>query len=72
VELRERNHELESDVAKVARIGKREEVDFAEEVRTWAGIHIGDKLGKNGDYLLAFRDPGGAAIEPRLPVDNKN
>jgi hypothetical protein len=57
---------------KVARVGKREEIDFAEEVRTWAGIHIGDKLGKNGDYLLAFRDASGAALEPRLLVDNKN
>jgi hypothetical protein len=47
-------------------------MDFADEVRSWAGIHISDKLGKNGDYLLAFRDPSGAAIEPRLLVDNKN
>jgi hypothetical protein len=72
VELRERNHELESEMAKVARIGKREEMDFADEVRTWAGIHIGDKLGKNGDYLLAFRDPSGAALEPRILIDNKD
>ena len=70
--LRERNHELESEMAKVARVGKREEMDFAEEVRTWAGIHISDKLGKNGDYLLAYRDPSGAALEPRLLVDNKD
>jgi hypothetical protein len=59
-------------MAKVARVGKREEMDFADEVRTWAGIHIGDKLPKNGDYLLAFRDHGGAPLEPRLLVDNKN
>ncbi|HEY4843490.1 MAG TPA: hypothetical protein VIH78_16095 [Terriglobales bacterium] len=71
-ELRERNHELESQMAKVARVGKREEMDFAEEVRTWAGIHISDKLGKNGDYLLAFRDPSGAPLEPRLLIDNKD
>jgi hypothetical protein len=71
-ELRERNHELESQMSKVARVGKREEMDFAEEARTWAGIHISDKLGKSGDYLLAFRDPSGAAIEPHLLVDNKN
>jgi hypothetical protein len=44
--LRQRNHELESEMSKVARIGKREEMDFADEVRTWAGIHIGDKLGR--------------------------
>jgi hypothetical protein len=70
--LRERNHELESEMMKVARVGKREEMDFAEEVRTWAGIHISDKLGKNGDYLLAYRDPSGKALEPCLLVDNKN
>jgi hypothetical protein len=71
-ELRERNHLLESEMSKVARIGKREEMDFADEVRTWAGIHISDKMGKSGDYLLSFRDPGGAALEPRLLVDNKD
>jgi prefoldin subunit 5 len=71
-ELRERNHELESQMSKVSRIGKREEMDFADEVRTWAGIHISDKLLKNGDYLLGFRDPGGKALEPRLLVDNKD
>ena len=70
--LRQRNHELESEMMKVARVGKKEEMDFAEEVRTWAGIHISDKLGKNGDYLLAYRDPSGAALEPRLLIDNKN
>jgi hypothetical protein len=71
-ELRQRNHELELEMSKVARIGKKEEMDFAEEVRAWAGIHISDKLGKNGDYLLAYRDASGAALEPRLLVDNKN
>jgi hypothetical protein len=34
--------------------------------------HISDKLPKNGDYLLAFRDASGAPLEPRLLVDNKN
>jgi hypothetical protein len=71
-ELRQRNHELELEMSEVARIGKKEEMDFAEEVRAWAGIHISDKLGKNGDYLLAYRDASGAALEPRLLVDNKN
>jgi len=33
-DLRERNQELEAEMAKVARIGKREEMDFAEEART--------------------------------------
>jgi hypothetical protein len=71
-ELRERNHELESQMSKVSRIGKREEMDFADEVRTWAGMCISDKLPKNGDYLLAFRDPSGAPVEPRLLIDNKD
>jgi hypothetical protein len=70
--LRERNHELETEMMKVSRIGKREEMDFADEVRTWAGIHISDKLPRNGDYLLAFRDPSGASVEPRLLIDNKD
>jgi len=71
-QLRERNQELEAEMAKVARIGKREEIDFAEEARTWPGMGISQKLGKNGDYLLAFRDPSGAQIEPRMLIDNKN
>ena len=64
-ELRKRNYELESEMAKVARVGKREEMVFADDVRTWAGIHISEKLGKNGDYLLAFRDPG---VRPLSPI----
>jgi len=71
-QLRERNQELEAEMSKVARIGKREEMDFAEEARTWPGMCISDKLGKNGDYLLAFRDPSGAQLEPRMLIDNKN
>jgi hypothetical protein len=70
--LRERNHELETEMAKIARVGKREEMDFADEARTWAGIHISDKLPRNGDYVLAFRDPSGAPVEPRLLIDNKD
>ena len=71
-QLRERNQQLETEMAKVARIGKREEMDFAEEARTWPGMCVSDKLGKNGDYLLAFRDPSGASLEPRMLIDNKN
>jgi hypothetical protein len=70
--LQEKNHELESQMMKIARVGKREEMDFADEVRTWAGIHISDKLPRNGDFILAFRAPSGAALEPRLLVDNKD
>ena len=42
-QLREKNQLLEGEMSKVARVGKREEVDFAEEVRTWAGVWISDK-----------------------------
>ena len=71
-QLQERNQQLESEMAKVARVGKREEMDFAEEARTWAGIVVSEKLSKNGDFLLAFRDPSGAALEPPILVDNKD
>jgi hypothetical protein len=70
--LRERNHQLESEMAKVARIGKREEMSFEEEARTWAGIVVSEKLSKNGDFILAFRDPSGAPLEPCILVDNKD
>jgi hypothetical protein len=70
--LRERNHELEGEMAKVARRGKLEEVSFEDEVQTWPGVCVSEKLAKNGDYLLAFRDPSGAPLEPRLLIDNKD
>jgi hypothetical protein len=71
-QLRERNQQLEAEMSKVARVGKREEIDFAEEARTWAGICVSEKLPKNGDYILAYRDPSGAVLEPRMLVDNKD
>ena len=71
-QLQERNQQLESEMAKVARVGKREEMDFADEARTWAGIVVSEKLAKNGDFILAFRDPSGAPLEPRILVDNKD
>src|SRR5579872_1197047 len=70
--LRERNHELETQMSKVARQGKLEEISFEDEVQTWPGMCVSEKLAKNGDYLLAYRDPSGAALEPRLLVDNKD
>jgi len=70
--LRERNQELESEMAKVARIGKKEEIDFADEARSWPGIWVGEKLPRNGDYLLAFADAAGNALEPSMVVDNKD
>jgi hypothetical protein len=59
-------------MSKVARVGKKEELDFAEEAHTWPGICVSEKLPRNGDFILAYRDPSGAALEPRLLVDNKN
>jgi len=70
--LRDRNQQLESEMAKVARVGKKEEVDFAAEARSWAGIWVGDKLPRNGDYLMAFADAAGNALEPTMVVDNKD
>jgi len=70
--LRERNQVLETEMSKVARVGKREELNFEDEVRTWPGMCVSEKLPRNGDYLLAFRDPSGAPLEPRLLVDNKD
>jgi hypothetical protein len=71
-ELRERNHELETQMSKVARVGRREEMDFAEEAATWPGICCSEKLAKNGDYILSYRDPSGAPVEPRMLIDNKD
>jgi hypothetical protein len=70
--LRERNRELDAEMAKVARVGKREEIDFAEEAKSWPGIWLGEKLPRNGDYLMAFADAAGNALEPAMVVDNKD
>ena len=70
--LRERNQELEGEMAKVARVGKKEEMDFAEEARSWPGIWVGEKLPRNGDYLMAFADAAGNALEPSVLIDNKD
>ncbi len=72
VQLRERNQDLEAEMSKVARVGKREEMDFADEARTWAGICISEKLARNGDFILAYRDPSGSPVEPRMLIDNKD
>ena len=71
-QLRERNQELEGEMSKAARRGKLEEISFEEEARTWAGIHVSEKLARGGDYILAYRDPSGAPLEPRIIVDNKD
>ena len=59
-------------MAKVAHVGKREEMDFLQEASAWAGIAVSEKLPKNGDFLLSYRDPSGAPLEPRIVVDNKD
>jgi predicted nuclease with TOPRIM domain len=71
-QLRERNQQLESEMSKVARVGRREEMDFADEARTWAGVWVSDKLPRNGDFVLAYRAPNGDPLEPRILVDNKD
>ena len=71
-ELQERNHELEFQMSKVVRRGKLEELSFEDEVKTWSGMCVSEKLARNGDFILAYRDPSGAALEPRLLVDNKD
>jgi hypothetical protein len=42
-QLREKNQQLEAELSKVARIGKREEMDFAEEART--RLHCNAQIG---------------------------
>jgi hypothetical protein len=71
-QLRERNQELEGEMSKAARIGRREEMTFEEEVRTWAGVWISDKLPRNGDFILAYRAPNGDPTEPKILIDNKD
>ena len=71
-DLRERNQVLEAQMMKVARIGKREEMDFADEARSWAGISVSEKLGRNGDFILAYRDASGVSLEPRMLLDCKD
>jgi len=71
-QLRERNQELEGEMSKAARIGRREEMTFEEEVRTWAGVWISDKLPRNGDFILAYRAPNGDPVDPRILIDNKD
>lgn len=71
-QLRERNQQLETELSKASRVGRREEIDFAEEARTWAGVWISEKLPKNGDFLISFRDGSGAPREPHMLIDVKD
>jgi hypothetical protein len=47
-------------------------MDFADEARSWPGVWVGEKLPRNGDYLMAFADAAGNAREPMMVVDNKD
>jgi hypothetical protein len=71
-ELRAKNQNLEMEMSKVARVGKKEEISFEEEAQTWPGIWLSEKLKKYGDYLLAFRDLSGQPLDPKLLIDNKD
>ena len=71
-DLRQQNQELEGELSKAARIGKREETSFEDEARSWAGVWISDKLPRNGDFILAFRAPNGEPTEPKILIDCKN
>ena len=46
-------------------------ISFADEARTWAGLSV-ERITRNGDFILAYRDPSGAPLEPRIVVDNKD
>jgi hypothetical protein len=71
-QLRTKNQTLEMEMSKVARIGRKEEIGFAEEAQAWPGIWLSEKLKRYGDYLLAYRDPSGEPLEPKMIVDNKD
>ena len=71
-QLHEKNQLLEGEMAKVARIGAREEQDFAQEAKTWAGVWISDKLPRNGDFILAYRATNGDPVEPKILIDCKD
>ena len=61
-------------MSKVARVGKREEMDFAEDAsRAWAGIWISPKSFRaTGISSSPYRAPNGEPTEPRILVDNKD
>jgi hypothetical protein len=71
-DLRSQNDALKLQMSKVTRVGRKEEIDFAEEAQTWPGIWLSEKLKRYGDYLLAYRDLSGEPLEPKMVVDNKD
>ena len=71
-DLRTKNQNLEAEMSKVARVGRKEEISFAEEAATWRGIWLSEKLKRYGDYILAYRDPSGEPVDPKMVIDNKD
>jgi hypothetical protein len=71
-DLRTKNQTLEVEMSKVAGIGRKQEMDFAEEAQSWRGIWLSEKLKKYGDYLLAYRDLSGNPLDPKMVIDNKD
>jgi len=71
-QLRTKYQTLEMEMSKVARIGRKEEIGFAEEAQSWPGIWLSEKLKRYGDYLLAYRDVCGEPLDPKMVVDNKD
>ncbi len=70
--IRERNQILELDLSKVARVGKKEELSFAEEVMTWPGMCLSEKLAKKWRLSAFISRPEWRSIEPKLLIDNKD
>jgi hypothetical protein len=63
--LRGRNQLLETEMTKVARVGRKEEMDFADEARSWPGIWIGEKLPKTAiTFWLSPTPPGTQSSRP--------
>jgi hypothetical protein len=69
--LKDRNQQLEAEMAKVVRVGKAEEKNFGDYVSSIPGIWI-EAVTRNGDHLLAYRDAAGNPLEPKMVVDCKD
>ena len=72
LDLRARNQSLENEIWKITKRGIKEEVEFADDARSWPGIWISEKLVRAGDYLIAYRDLHGQPLEPKMLIDNKD
>jgi hypothetical protein len=68
----ERNQELETEISKVARVGKRRKWISLTKRERGQGFPSAKSSPKNGDFILAYRDAERCASEPRMLVDNKD